>query len=215
MTNKKLVKRITASLAALITIIGAGLGINELNNEKSPGRHKPKGNIEVHYMDVGQGDATLIKCGEATMLIDAGENDKGSEVWSYLKSQNVIKLDYVIGTHPDSDHIGGMDVIIYKFDCDNIFMSEFKKETRTYEDVFEAAKSKSYKITYPKPGETYTLGEATFTIVAPNEELDDANNASIGIYLEFGETSFLFTGDAEYTAEEDILASGYNIDADL
>ena len=215
MTNKKLVKRITASLAALITIIGAGLGINELNNEKSPGRQKPKGNIEVHYMDVGQGDATHIKCGEATMLIDAGENDKGSEVWSYLKSQNVIKLDYVIGTHPDSDHIGGMDVIIYKFDCDNIFMSEFKKETRTYEDVFEAAKSKSYKITYPKPGETYTLGEATFTIVAPNEEYDDANNASIGIYLEFGETSFLFTGDAEYTAEEDILASGFNIDADV
>ena len=215
MTNKKLVKRITASLAALITVIGAGLGINELNNEKNPKVHKPEGNIEIHYIDVGQADATLIKCGEATMLIDAGENDKGSELWSYLKSQNVTKLDYVIGTHPDSDHIGGMDVIIYKFDCENIFMSTYSKDTRTYEDVLEAAKSKSYKITYPKVSETYALGEATFTIVAPNDEYADANNASIGIYLEFGKTSYLFTGDAEYEAEKDMLANGLNIDADV
>ena len=69
----------------------------------------------IHYIDVGQGDATLIKCGDKAMLIDAGENDKGSQVWSYLKSQNVTKLDYVIGTHPDSDHIGGLDNIINDF----------------------------------------------------------------------------------------------------
>ena len=215
MTNKKLIKRITASIAALITVIGASLGINELNNEKSYRKQNPKGDIEIHYMDVGQGDATLIKCGDATMLIDAGENDKGSEIWSYLKSQNVTKLDYVIGTHPDSDHIGGMDVIIYKFDCENIFMSNYKKDTRTYEDVLNAAKSKSYKITYPMPSETYKLGEAIFTIVAPNDKYDDANNSSIGIYLEYGETSFLFTGDAEYEAEEDILASGFDVEADV
>ena len=215
MTNKKLVKSIAASVAALVTFIGAGLGINELNNEKKASVKKPTGNIEIHYIDVGQGDATLIKCGDKAMLIDAGENDKGSQVWSYLKSQNVTKLDYVIGTHPDSDHIGGLDVIIYKFDCENVFMSSYKKDTRTYDDVIQAAKSKSYKIYNPKPGETYELGEAKFTIVAPNDKYDDANDASIGIYLEHGNISYLFTGDAEYKAELDIVANGLNIDADV
>ena len=215
MTNKKLVKTIAASVAAIITFVGAGLGINELNNEKKASIKKPTGNIEIHYIDVGQGDATLIKCGDKAMLIDAGENDKGSQVWSYLKSQNVTKLDYVIGTHPDSDHIGGLDVIIYKFDCENVFMPSHKKDTRTYDDVIQAAKSKNYKIKNPKPGETYELGDAKFTIVAPNDKYDDANNASIGIYLEHGDISYLFTGDAEYEAELDILDNGLNIDADV
>lgn len=215
MTNKKVVKAIAASVAVLITFIGAGLGINELNNEKKTNTEKPTSNIEIHYIDVGQGDATLIKCGDKAMLIDAGENDKGSQVWSYLKSQNITKLDYVIGTHPDSDHIGGLDVIIYKLDCENVFMSSYKKDTRTYDDVIQAAKSKNYKIKNPKPGETYELGDAKFTIVAPNDKYDDANNASIGIYLEHGDISYLFTGDAEYEAELDIIDNGLNIDADV
>ena len=215
MTNKKLVKTIAASVAALVTFIGAGLGINELNNEKKPSTQKTTSNMEVHYIDVGQGDATLIKCGDKAMLIDAGENDMGTKVWSYLKSQNVMKLDYVIGTHPDSDHIGGLDVIIYKLKCENVFMSSYKKDTRTYDDVIQAAKSKNYKIVNPKVGDTYELGEATFTIVAPNDKYDDANNASIGIYLEHGDISYLFTGDAEYEAERDIVDNGLNIDADI
>ena len=131
MTRKKLVSRIAASITALATVIGAGFGIHHINNESNTKTKKPEGSIEIHYIDVGQGDATLIKCDGQTMLIDAGENDKGSQVWSYLKSQNVSKLDYVIGTHPDSDHIGGMDVIIYKFQCDNVFMSSFEKDTYT------------------------------------------------------------------------------------
>ena len=215
MTNKKLVKTIAASLTALVTFIGAGLGINEFNNQKKPNKPKPTSNIEIHYIDVGQGDATLVKCGDNAMLIDAGENDKGSQVWGYFKSQNVTKLDYVIGTHPDSDHIGGLDVIIYKLDCENVFMSSYKKDTRTYDDVIQAAKSKNYKIKNPKPGETYELSDAKFTIVAPNDKYDDANNASIGIYLEHGDISYLFTGDAEYEAELDIIDNGLNIDADV
>ena len=215
MTKKKFVSRIAASITALATVIGAGFGIHHINKESDTKAKKTEGSIEIHFIDVGQGDATLIKCDGQTLLIDAGENDKGSQVWSYLKSQNVDKLDYVIGTHPDSDHIGGMDVIIYKFDCTNVFMSPFKKDTRTYEDVINAAKSKNNKITYPKTGDTYKLGGATFTIVAPNGEYEDANNSSIGIYLKYGERSYLFTGDAEYEAEEDMLESGLNIDADV
>lgn len=174
------------------------------------------GQMQVHFIDVGQGDATLIACDGHYMLIDAGNNDKGTTVQSYLMSQGVEKLDYVIGTHPDADHIGGLDVVIYKFDCDTIIMPDVANDTRTYDDVVQAMKSKGYQTTYPVVGETYTLGGATFTIVAPNADYgDDMNDWSVGVLVQNGNNRFLFTGDAEEKAEEDILNNGIDISADV
>lgn len=174
------------------------------------------GQMQVHFIDVGQGDATLIACDGHYMLIDAGNNDKGTTVQSYLMSQGVEKLDYVIGTHPDADHIGGLDVVIYKFDCDTIIMPDVANDTRTYDDVVQSMKSKGYQTTYPVVGETYTLGGATFTIVAPNADYgNDMNDWSVGVLVQNGNNRFLFTGDAEEKAEEDILNNGIDISADV
>ena len=174
------------------------------------------GQMQVHFIDVGQGDATLISCDGHYMLIDAGNNDKGTTVQSYLMSQGVEKLDYVIGTHPDADHIGGLDVVIYKFNCDTIIMPDVANDTRTYDDVVQAMKSKGYQTTYPVVGETYTLGGATFTIVAPNADYgNDMNDWSVGVLVQNGNNRFLFTGDAEEKAEEDILNNGIDISADV
>lgn len=174
------------------------------------------GQMQVHFIDVGQGDATLIACDGHYMLIDAGNNDKGTTVQSYLMSQGVEKLDYVIGTHPDADHIGGLDVVIYKFDCDTIIMPDVANDTRTYDDVVQAMKFKGYQTTYPVVGETYTLGGATFTIVAPNADYgNDMNDWSVGVLVQNGNNRFLFTGDAEEKAEEDILNNGIDISADV
>ena len=174
------------------------------------------GQMQVHFIDVGQGDAALIACDGHYMLIDAGNNDKGTTVQSYLMSQGVEKLDYVIGTHPDADHIGGLDVVIYKFDCDTIIMPNVANDTRTYDDVVQAMKSKGYQTTYPVVGETYTLGGATFTIVAPNADYgNDMNDWSVGVLVQNGNNRFLFTGDAEEKAEEDILNNGIDISADV
>ena len=156
--------------------------------------------LEIHYIDIGQGDSTLIKCGEHAMLIDAGENDKGTEVQAYLESQNVKKLDYLICTHPDSDHEGGIDVIIYKFDCDKIIMSDYKKTTKTHRDVIAAMESKNYSVTEPVVGHRYSFGESEFTIIAPNGTYKSANDSSVGIILKHGNNKFLFTGDAEEKA---------------
>lgn len=215
MIKSKARKWITGIIAAILATVGVGVGVNE--NFTGDGNDKSQfvsGELQVHYIDVGQGDSTLITCGEHAMLIDAGENDKGTEIWSYLISQGVEKLDYVIGTHPDSDHIGGLDVIIYKFECGQIFMPDLSKDTKTYDDVIQTAKNKSYKITQPEVGDKYSLGEAEFTIIAPNDDYSDANDASIGIFLTFGDTSFVFTGDAE-GAEKDIVSNGIDIDADV
>lgn len=174
------------------------------------------GQMQVHFIDVGQGDAALIACDGHYMLIDAGNNDKGTTVQSYLMSQGVEKLDYVIGTHPDADHIGGLDVVIYKFDCDTIIMPDVANDTRTYDDVVQAMKSKGYQTTYPVVGETYTLGGATFTIVAPNADYgNDMNDWSVGVLVQNGNNRFLFTGDAEEKAEEDILSNGIDVSADV
>lgn len=173
--------------------------------------------LTVHFLDVGQGDCILITCGNHAMLIDAGGNSMGTTVELYLKKQNIEKLDYVIGTHPDADHIGGLDVVIYKFECDTIILPDFEKNTATYRDVIDTIDNKGYRITRPEVGKTYNLGQAEFTIVSPvsDDYGDDANNYSVGIRLVYGDTSFLLAGDAEEEAEEDMLLSGQNLKADV
>lgn len=173
--------------------------------------------LEVHFIDVGQGDCTLIKYGEHAMLIDAGGNNKGTAVQLYLTKQGVEKLDYIIGTHPDADHIGGLDVIITKFDCETIMMPEIEKDTKTYKEVIDAMKYKNYVNSPPFAGTVFPLGKAEFTVVAPVNYGygDNTNNYSIGILLEYGETGFLFTGDAESAAEADMLTEGIDLSADV
>lgn len=171
--------------------------------------------MEVHFIDVGQGDATLIMCDGHSMLIDAGDYSKGTAIQNYLQKQNVKKLDYLILTHPDSDHIGGAPVIITKFEIDKVFVSNYEKDNKTYQKLIQALDNKRLKYTTPEVGTKYTLGTAEFTILAPNGTYDDPNDASIALMLQNGENKFLFTGDAEENAEQDILATGIDLSADV
>lgn len=184
---------------------------------KAPDTSKPEGTLEVHYIDVGQGDATLIKCGSHAMLIDGGNNNKGTTVQLYLKKQGVESLDYVIGTHPDADHIGGLDVIVYKYNCDTVIMPDYEKDTKTYQELVDVIHDKNMKITYPVVGEQYALGEAKFTIIAPNSNSygGNANDYSVAILLEYGKNRFLFTGDAEEASEMEMLSNGIELSADV
>ena len=218
--TKKAIKKIAIVITAILAAAGVTVGIGgRLGNQNYSGNGTTDKDVsktlEIHYMDVGQGDATLIMCDDMTMLIDAGDNSQGMNIRAYLEQQGIEKLDYVIGTHPDADHIGGLDVVIYNFQCDTILMPNEKKDTRTYEDVIQTIKDKNYKITEPVVGTKYELGEAEFTIIAPNDDYSDANNESIGLLLTHGDNTFLFTGDAEHEAEADILANGIDIKADV
>ena len=171
--------------------------------------------LRVYFLDVGQGDCTVLTQGDSAMLIDAGENDKGTAVQSYLEYLGIANLDYAVLTHPDSDHIGGADVVLYKFGCDTILMPDAETDTKTYDEVIQAMNAKGESAVHPSPGDIYEFGEASFTILAPVQSYDDNNNNSIVLRLDYGENSFLFTGDAESQAEADILASGADVDADV
>lgn len=189
-----------------------------VNYSKDAEKKLVEGTLQVHYIDVGQGDSILLMQGEHSMLIDAGDNNCGTRVQSYLQANSIDTLDYVIGTHPDSDHIGGLDVIIYKFDCNQIWMPHYSKDTKTYEDVLMAVKEKNYKITSPVAGDNFMLGQAQVEVLSPGEDADygeDANNYSIAVKVTYGEQSFLFTGDCEATAEEDMLERDIDLQADV
>lgn len=190
-------------------------GMAEAKEKKQTGLVKDQ--LEVHYIDVGQGDATLIKCGDSAMLIDAGDNSKGTLVQNYLKKQNITKLDYMIVTHPHEDHLGGADVIVTKYDIDQIIMPNYKVATAAYRDLIQAMDDRRMKPAEPVVGNTYQLGEARFTILSPNKKDygDNCNNYSVGILLEHGDKRFVFTGDAEEEAEKDILGNGISLSADV
>lgn len=173
--------------------------------------------MTLHYIDVGQADCTLIESDGHYMLIDAGGNDKGTFVQQYLQKQGVKTLDYLILTHPDSDHIGGADVVITKFDIETIIMTDIENDTRSYDDVIQAMEYKRYKNTLPVAGETYQLGAAEFTIISPiHYEYDDnINDYSVGVIIQHGENRFLFVGDAEENAKDDILENGIDVSASV
>ncbi|HEX9062011.1 MAG TPA: ComEC/Rec2 family competence protein [Clostridia bacterium] len=177
---------------------------------------KLDGKLKLFFLDVGQADSILIRTGSSSMLIDAGNNPDGEDVVNYIRNEGVKKLDYVIGTHPHEDHIGGMDDVVNSFDIGKIYMPEASANTRTYADVITAVKNKGLKITRPVPGTNFKLGDAEVTILAPNgKKYDDLNNYSIAVKIVFGKTSFLLTGDAQIESENEMLQKGFDLKADV
>ena len=172
-------------------------------------------NLAVHFIDVGQGDSTLFICDGEAMLLDAGTTSSGTSIQLYLKKRGISNLKYLILTHPDEDHIGGADVIITKYSIDNVFMTDYEKDTKSYEEVINALEYRWMKWSTPSVGSTYSLGGATFTVIAPNRSYSDPNEASMGILVTHGNNKFLFTGDAEGEAESDIVRNGINLDCNV
>lgn len=177
--------------------------------------HDYVGEMQVHFIDVGQGDATLIICDNEAMLIDSGDDSKGTLVWNYLRKQGVDRLKYLVLTHTDADHIGGADVIITKLDVETVFMGNFPKENKIYKGLIDTMNDHLLTWSTPEVGSVYELGCARFTIVAPNREYSTPNNTSLGLLLQNGNDRFLFTGDAEEESEEDILINGIDIRCDV
>ena len=179
------------------------------------GKKPIKGELEVHFLDVGQADCTLVKCDGYTMLIDTGLDDQGTKIQNYLRKQGIDRLDYLVLTHSDADHIGSADVIMTKFDIGTIFMSNFEKETKTYKNLLKMIEDNQIHYLSPAVGNVYALGSASFQILAPNDKYDKPNNSSIALLITHGENTFLFTGDAEKAAEEDMQKNGLPLAADV
>lgn len=176
--------------------------------------------LEVHFIDVGQGDASLIISPNGkTMLIDAGDNSKGREVVEYIKRQGVRKIDVLIGTHPHADHIGGMDDVINSFEIGEFYMPKKIHTTKTFEDVLLAAKSKGITIKEAYEGREIDFDTNIDTrFLSPIKDKnysDELNLYSAVVRMVYDKDSFIFMGDAEAPNEEDILKSFDDIQSDV
>ena len=180
-------------------------------------------NLKMHVIDVGQGDSILMQCGECNVLIDCGENGMGDTVLEYLHRAGVSHLDWIVGTHPHSDHIGGMDTVIKSNDItiDHVMMPQTSKSmtptTMTYTEVLTAIKKKKLKITRPVPGTEYDLDGVTMMVLSPqkNANYTDLNDYSIVLKFTYRDVSVLTGGDASKNIESQLISLDYDLSADI
>lgn len=165
--------------------------------------------MAVHFIDVGQGDAIYIKTPNGDdILIDAGNKSKGNQVVSYLKKQKVDDIEVIIATHPDADHIGGLDEVLDAYKVENIYAPKVSHTTQAYQDFLHAVKREGKKIKTAKQSTKLSLKGIEAKFIGPTKEYStsDLNNWSAVLYVKYNKNSFLFTGDAESKAEQDMLS---------
>lgn len=169
--------------------------------------------LAVHFIDVGQGDSVFLTASGATMLIDSGEATDTDRVISYLQKGGVKRIDYVVGTHPHSDHMGGMSRIIETFDVGEVIIPHLDDSdfpvSQYFERFLDACDEKGLGLTEAETGRIIEIGDARAEIIAPvSDDYGNVNNYSVGIFLTHGSSSFIFTGDAEKLAEDEMISVG-------
>ncbi len=186
-------KIIQTILVVIFVFLSINVGANELT---------------IHFLDVGQADSILLQLPDGQIiLIDGGNNNDGEDIVNYLKTQGVSRIDYLIGTHPHEDHIGGLDDVILTFEIGQLYMPQVTHNTKTFEDLLLAIKEKGKKITTVKRGVTMIdKPELKAYFLSPvSDDYDDLNQWSAVLKLEYGYTSFLFMGDAQEFNEFELL----------
>lgn len=175
------------------------------------------GELEVHFVDVGQGAAqVIITPNKKVMVIDGGNNDDEDDMVAYLNQLGVSKIDILVGTHPDADHIGGIDAVIDSFEIGKIYMPKVQRNTDTFESVLTSIQNKGLSVTTAKAGIELELDPTLETkMISPITTDDDANEMSAVIRLQYGEKSFLLTGDAGISTEKQWIESGVELQADV
>ena len=170
--------------------------------------------IEVHFLDVGQGDATLVICDGEAMLIDGGGPSCGQFIYAYLR-ECVDELVYMISTHPHADHVGGLAAALNAVPVGVIFSTVDSWDTKVFENVVLYAEMQGTPIVCPNEGDVFTLGGAEVTVLHCWPEAWETNDMSIVLRVDYGDTSFLFTGDAEYMSEYMMIDSGWELKSDV
>ena len=178
--------------------------------EEYPLPPKPAGEFKVYFIDVGQADAALIICDGKTMLIDGGNSADSNLMYSFLQKKGITKLDYVIATHAHEDHVGGLAGALNYAKVDKVYCSTTSYNTAAFKNFANAVKNQGKTITVPSVGTQFSLGSASCTVLAVNTT-SDVNNTSIVLRIVYGNTSFLFTGDAEKEVEQSMISRGVEL----
>lgn len=172
--------------------------------------------LYIHFLDVGQADATIVLCDDEVMMIDGGNSGDSSFIYSYLKNTLQIEhIDYMIASHPHEDHIGGLSAALNACTVRKVYSPVLEYDSQAFSSFRKYIEEQGLQLSLPVAGETFSLGAAEVQILGPLKEYDTINDMSIIVRIVYGETSFLFTGDAEWEAEHDLAESGYDISSTL
>ncbi len=173
------------------------------------------GGLVVHFIDIGQADCALLACDGEFMLIDGGNVDDSSLVVSYLERHGVDELSAVVASHAHEDHVGGLAGVLAVFPTKAVYAPTRTHSSACFDDFLYYADQQDLTVQIPAPGDTMTLGSAQITVLGPVRSYSDVNDTSLVLKVVYGETSFLFTGDMETEAENDMLDAGADVKVDV
>jgi competence protein ComEC len=189
------------------------LAVSESSGSDLPAEEE--GSFWIEFIDVGQGDSILIQCDGHYMLIDGGPSSASSVVYTILKNSEIDYLDYMIATHPDADHIGGLSGALNYAKVGVCYSPVTTHDTKTFESLVKYLNKQNVSVTVPSAGTSFQLGRADVEILGPIERSSDTNNNSIVTRVVFGNTAFLFMGDAEIEEENSLIEAGVNLSCDV
>lgn len=208
---------VAALIALIIGVYGGGLLSGEQSSINSGGTPADDSSaLTVVFIDVGQGDSELIICDGKAMLIDAGVAGAADDVLDALEEYGVTELEYVVATHPHADHIGGMRKVIKETDVKHVLMPDVTHDSSTFEKLLLMIEQKGLEIDVPQPGDSFTLGSAQCTVLAPiGSEYSDLNDYSIVIMVEFAGRRVLFSGDSDRPSHGEMMQKWTDLSADV
>ena len=215
-----MLKRILLIVAvSLCTLCAAALCACIAPPSTEPGPNAPatdeSDGLIVRFIDVGQGDAALISCSGHHMLIDGGSSDASRKIYAILQTLDIDWLDAIVATHSDADHIGGISGALNYAGAGACFCSVTEADSKTFASMKRYLEKAGCPIMVPDPGDSFSLGGATVTFVGPTRAFEDDNNTSVVCRIDYGQTSVLFTGDAERESEQAMIDDGANLSATL
>ncbi|MCI6228735.1 MAG: MBL fold metallo-hydrolase [Clostridiales bacterium] len=161
--------------------------------------------LTVQFLDVGQADCALLSCDGEYLLIDGGNRDDSQLVVSFLEQQGVQELSAVVCTHAHEDHVGGLPAVLAVYPTKAVYAPTKTYSSNIFDKFVYYTDQQGLEITIPAPGDQFSLGQAEVTVLGPVKSYAEANNTSIVLRVDYGETVFLFTGDMETDAENDML----------
>lgn len=173
------------------------------------------GRLELRFLDVGQGDSTLVVCDGHAMLIDGGPAKSSDRIYATLKQLQIDHLDYIVATHPHNDHVGGLSGALNYASVGMALSPVPEADGRAFQSFLKYLRQQNVEITVPSPGDTFSLSSASFTVLAPLDMVSEMNSNSIVLRLTYGGFHALFTGDAESDEEQSILQSDCDLQSDV
>jgi len=222
MSRKRKAQLIYWVVCALIIIL-ASLAFEHCDLMNKSGVYAPavpeKGEISVNFIDVGKADATFITADGYNILIDAGVKKDAEEITTFLDRYKVDRLNMVIASHSDADHIGGMTEILNTYKVENFLMfdvaDKYESDTKTYNIMLDTLEERDIDVTYVEAGDNFCLGSMLVKVISPDHEYKDNNDDSVVVKITYGESDFLFTGDASQEVEEYLVSTGADLDCEV